>query len=41
MASKKNGSSYSLGVRIFTIALCALLCSGAIVYLIQFLIGLF
>ncbi len=41
MASKKNGSSYSLGVRIFTIALCVLLCSGALVYLVQFLMSLF
>jgi len=41
MAKKKRKSSYSLPVRILTIALTALVASGAVVYLILLFINLF
>ena len=38
---KKSGSSYPLSIRIITIALSALVASGALVYLVMLLINLF
>ena len=38
---KKNQSSYSLPVRILTIALTVLVASGALVYLVMMLMNLF
>ena len=39
--SKRQKSSYSLPVRIFTIILTALVASGALVYLVMLLLNLF
>lgn len=41
MSHKKRNSSYSLSVRITTIALTAVVASGALIYLITLLINLF
>lgn len=41
MSQKKNQSSYSLPVRIFTIILSAVVASGALIYLVTLLINLF
>ena len=41
MAHKKNKSSYSMPVRIITIALTVLVASGALVYLLMMILNLF